>query len=152
MYCGNPNPTVRISTSRELDGGLGVKTLRVSYRGKWDLKDAPKISCNFCDRKYTLLANSANKPFLQEILSQAVFSDALGDIMFDFGISLEDIKNGFLGIVLPEGLKTSLRRAFKAKKEFHILFTPGETSAERRFYMTLYKCKNQLIGVNVEKI
>ncbi|MBO8182774.1 MAG: hypothetical protein H0Z28_08285 [Archaeoglobus sp.] len=152
LYCGNPNPTVKVFSTREIGirfgAGSGGISGDISYREEWNLRLTPEITCDFCGRKYKLIADSTKVDFLRNVLSKMAFSDALIDIMDEFGISLDNVENGFVGISFPKGFISSIKRKTIGKKEFHIIFMSGE----RRYYMTFYKSRDQMVAVNVERV
>jgi|GEM_PF-3268243 hypothetical protein len=148
LYCGNPNPNIITSSTRQVGVRIGSNSGGISYQEEWNLRLTPEINCDFCGRKYKLIADSSGIDFLRNVLSEMAFSDTLGEIMSEFGIGLEDVENGFTGISIPKGFISSIRRRTTGKREFHIIFMFGE----RRYYMTFYKSGNNMIAVSMERV
>jgi hypothetical protein len=144
IYCGNPlvadlKPGSWTSVAK-LIKKIGDAELASPHAVPVDL-NTYKISCDFCRKKYSLIAMSMP---VADLLRYVRYLDPLPDQMEKLGIDITDIENGFRGIAVPD---TFAGRVWNTK-EFHILSEIGG----RTYCMYCYRLENAVAAVNLERI
>jgi len=109
-YCGDTG--VNLSNQGKVNMGfLTGATSRMTYEVTGQ---TVKCSANSCMKEYQVLGSSSDKGFFQRMTKTMSYSEGFGLAMAQYGLGLNNLVSGFLGIVKPS------QPGFLKKNEFHI--------------------------------
>jgi hypothetical protein len=148
IYCDNPNPNIRYQNGSNRSLSINLGFISGSYGDSSTFQRVPRINCNLCHKNYSLIANSTEKDFLDEILKRISYSETFIGAMNVYDLDLPDISDGFMGIAEPHSFLNGLRKKISYSGDCHIVFQ----SDRIRYFITCGESNGRKIALNLEAL
>lgn len=145
LYCENPRPNITSSRHGGVSGGSGsLIPPNINFQSNSDTTITPIIDCRFCKRRYYLYATAADREFLRSIIMRLHYNELSVDSMKNYGLDIDDITRGFLGITGPKRIYDKIYNS----GDFHILFRKDQKT------YSLICVRNDLnrMAINLEEL